>query len=136
MKKKPAVKPSHSMLDNSLWAVRMLWKQSPVLFWILLAFIPAEVGTRYLGILLPARVVAEVTQKQSYQHALLTVGSIMLALFVCGLAQKELHTLSQRVLQKNGFRTTGQDGRFRFFRVTREQFQKHFARRNELGQEG
>ena len=100
MKKKPAVKPSHSMLDNSLWAVRMLWKQSPVMFWILLAFIPAEVGTRYLGILLPARVVAEVTQKQSYQHALLAVGSIMLALFVCELAQKELDTLRRRVLQK------------------------------------
>ena len=45
------------------------------------------------------------------------------------VADTLLHnTRSQRVLQKNGFRTTGQDGRFRFFRVTKEQFQKRFLR--------
>ena len=46
------------------------------------------------------------------------------------VADTLLHnTRSQRVLQKNGFRTTGQDGRFRFFRVNREQFQKRFSPR-------
>ena len=45
------------------------------------------------------------------------------------LADTLLHnTRSQRVLQKNGFRTTGQDGRFRFFRVTKEQFYKRLSR--------
>ena len=45
------------------------------------------------------------------------------------------NTRSQRVLQKNGFRTTGQDGHFRFFRVTKEQFYKRFSRA-EANKEG
>ncbi len=36
------------------------------------------------------------------------------------------NTRSQRVLQKNGFRSMRQDGRFRYYRVTREQFRKRF----------
>ena len=90
MKKKPAVKPSHSMLDNIFWAVRMLWKQSPAIFAVMLLLIPADIALQYLGILLPARVVAEVTGRQSLQHALLAVGSIVGAMLVCELAKKLL----------------------------------------------
>ncbi len=96
--RKPAKRPSHSMADNSLWAVRMLLRHSPAAFWIMLALIPAEIGLQYFGILLPSRVVAEVTQKQTFQHALLATGGIMLALLICDMAKRLLETQKEQKL--------------------------------------
>ena len=84
------------MLDNSVWAVRMLLHYSPAAFWVMLLLIPAEIGMQYFSILLPSRVVAEVSQQQTFRHALLATGWITAALFVCSMAQKTLYDLQRR----------------------------------------
>ncbi len=83
-------KPSHPALDNAVWAVEMLRKNSPAAFFILLLLIPVDIGVQYLGIYLPSLVVSEVTEQQSYSHALLAVCSVMLALLLGTLLKEAL----------------------------------------------
>lgn len=83
-------KPSHSVFDNAAWAIGMLMKHSPMAFGILLLLIPVDIGLQYLGIYLPALVVSEVTKQQSYYHALLTVGAVMLALLLGTMLKEAL----------------------------------------------
>lgn len=83
-------KPSHSALDNSLWAVRMLIKYSPAAFFIIVLMIPVEIGMQYLGIYLPSLVVSEVTEGQTLEHALMAVGLVMAAMLAGGMLQKAM----------------------------------------------
>lgn len=79
-KKEKKKKPSHSALANSVWAACMLIKNSPAAFFILILSIPISIGIQYLGIYLPALIVAEVTTQQTLWHALTAVGGVMAAL--------------------------------------------------------
>lgn len=83
-------KPSHSAWGNAVWAVGMLIKNSPAAFFILLLLIPVDIGVQFLGIYLPSLVVSEVTGQQSYSHALLAVGAVMLALLLGTLLKEAL----------------------------------------------
>ncbi len=83
-------KPSHSALDNSLWAAKMLIKYSPAAFFIIVLMIPVEIGMQYLGIYLPSLVVSEVTEGQTLEHALMAVGLVMAAMLVGGMLQKAM----------------------------------------------
>lgn len=83
-------KPSHSVLDNAAWAVGMLIKNSPAAFMILLLLVPVDIGVQYLGIYLPSLVVLEVTEQQSYSHALIAVGAAMLALLLGTMLKEAL----------------------------------------------
>ncbi len=92
-------KPSHSALDNSLWAARMLFKYSPAAFFIIILLIPVEIGMQYLGIYLPSLVVSEVTGGQTLEHALMAVGLVMAAMFAGGVLQKVLQYIQSAKIE-------------------------------------
>lgn len=75
MKKK---KPTHSVFSNFAWSLKMLLKYSKAAFFITALFIPINIGLRYLEIYLPSLVVSEVTNGQTFNHAVIFVGVIML----------------------------------------------------------
>ncbi len=92
-------KPSHSALDNSLWSAKMLMKYSPAAFFIIVLLIPVEIGMQYLGIYLPSLVVSEVAEGQTLEHALMTVGLVMAAMFAGGILQKALNYIQSAKLE-------------------------------------
>ena len=75
MKKK---KPTYSVFSNFAWSLKMLLKYSKAAFFITALFIPINIGLRYLEIYLPSLVVSEVTNGQTFNHAVIFVGVIML----------------------------------------------------------
>lgn len=70
--------PSHSAFSNYIWAVRMLIKNSPMVFFIFVFLIPVNIAMQYLDIYLPALVVSEVTTGMLLYHAAVTVGAVLL----------------------------------------------------------
>lgn len=79
MKKK---KPTHSVFSNFAWSLKMLLKYSKAAFFITALFIPINVGLRYLEIYLPSLVVSEVTNGQTLNHSLLSIGIVMLLIML------------------------------------------------------
>ena len=75
MKKK---KPTYSVFSNFAWSLKMLLKYSRAAFFITALFIPVNIGLRYLEIYLPSLVVSEVTNGQTFHHAVISVGVTML----------------------------------------------------------
>lgn len=75
-------RPSHPMPSNIIWAVRMLLKYSPLVFAIFAVLVPVNIGLQYLNIYLPALVVAEVTSRQTLQHACFSIGAVLLAMLI------------------------------------------------------
>lgn len=79
MKKK---KPTHSVFSNFAWSLKMLLKYSKAAFFITALFIPINIGLRYLEIYLPSLVVSEVTNGQTLNHSLLSIGIVMLLIML------------------------------------------------------
>lgn len=79
MKKK---KPTHSVFSNFAWSLKMLLKYSRAAFFITALFIPINIGLRYLEIYLPSLVVSEVTNGQTLNHSLLSIGIVMLLIML------------------------------------------------------
>lgn len=79
MKKK---KPTHSVFSNFAWSLKMLLKYSKAAFFITALFMPINVGLRYLEIYLPSLVVSEVTNGQTLNHSLLSIGIVMLLIML------------------------------------------------------
>ena len=79
MKKK---KPTHSVFSNFAWSLKMLLKYSKAAFFITALFIPINIGLRYLEIYLPSLVVSEVTNGQTINHSLLSIGIVMLLIML------------------------------------------------------
>lgn len=79
MKKK---KPTHSVFSNFAWSLKMLLKYSRAAFFITALFIPINIGLRYLEIYLPSLVVSEVTNGQTLNHSLLSIGIVMLLILL------------------------------------------------------
>lgn len=79
MKKK---KPTHSVFSNFAWSLKMLLKYSKAAFFITVLFIPINVGLRYLEIYLPSLVVSEITNGQTLNHSLLSIGIVMLLIML------------------------------------------------------
>ncbi len=71
-------KPTHSVFSNFAWSLKMLLKYSKAAFFITALFIPINIGLRYLEIYLPSLVVSEVTNGQTLNHSLLSIGIVML----------------------------------------------------------
>ncbi|MBQ3489329.1 MAG: ABC transporter ATP-binding protein [Clostridia bacterium] len=83
MKKKMKKKPYRSVFSNAVWAFRHQLKFAPKSFLLLMTGIPLAVVQSYMGILLPSLVVKEVTAGSSLAKAALTIGLIMLSVFLC-----------------------------------------------------
>lgn len=79
MKKK---KPTHSVFSNFAWSLKMLLKYSKAAFFITVLFIPINIGLRYLEIYLPSLVVSEITNGQTLNHSLLSIGIVMLLIML------------------------------------------------------
>lgn len=79
MKKK---KPTHSVFSNFAWSLKMLLKYSKAAFFITALFMPINVGLRYLEIYLPSLVVSEITNGQTLNHSLLSIGIVMLLIML------------------------------------------------------
>lgn len=79
MKKK---KPAYSVFSNFAWSLKMLLKYSKAAFFITALFVPVNIGLRYLEIYLPSLVVSEVTNVQTLNHAMISVGIIMLLILL------------------------------------------------------
>lgn len=79
MKKK---KPTHSVFSNFAWSLKMLLKYSKAAFFITALLIPINIGLRYLEIYLPSLVVSEVTNGQTLNHSLLSIGIVMLLIML------------------------------------------------------
>ena len=60
----------------------MLLKYSRAAFFITALFIPINIGLRYLEIYLPSLVVSEVTNGQTLNHSLLSIGIVMLLILL------------------------------------------------------
>ena len=83
MKKKMKKKPYRSVFSNAVWAFRHQLNFAPKSFLLLMTGIPLAVVQSYMGILLPSLVVKEVTAGSSLAKAALTIGLIMLSVFLC-----------------------------------------------------
>lgn len=79
MKKK---KPTYSVFSNFVWSLKMLLKYSKAAFFITALFVPINIGLRYLEIYLPSLVVSEVTEGQTLEHSLLSVGIVLLLIML------------------------------------------------------
>ena len=79
MKKK---KPTHSVFSNFAWSLKMLLKYSKAAFFITALFILINIGLRYLEIYLPSLVVSEITNGQTLNHSLLSIGIVMLLIML------------------------------------------------------
>ena len=76
MKEKPK-KSAHSALSNALWSFRTMLRSTPQSFWLMALAVPLAVFLTWAEIRLPALVVAEVTQGQSFAHAAKAVGLLL-----------------------------------------------------------
>ena len=79
MKKKKA---TYSVFSNFAWSLKMLLRYSKAAFFITALFIPINIGLRYLEIYLPSLVVSEVTNGQTFNHAVISVGVTMLLIIL------------------------------------------------------
>lgn len=75
MKKK---KPKYSLFSNFAWSLKMLLTYSKAAFFITALLIPVNIGLKYLEIYLPSLVVSETTNGQTFHHAMISIGVIML----------------------------------------------------------
>lgn len=98
MRKQNKKKPSHSMLSNFQWAVKMLLRNSRLGFFLILLLIPINIAVQYLDIYLPALVVTEVTSGQNLSHAVISVGIVMMFILLCHTALEALDHIKASAL--------------------------------------
>lgn len=74
-------KPYRSAAGNALWSFQNMLRDAPQSFWLMAAGIPLSVFLAWTEIRLPALVVSEVVEKQSFWHAAAAVGILLGAAF-------------------------------------------------------
>lgn len=70
------------MLSNFVWSIRMLAKYSKTAFFLTALFIPINIGLKYLEIYLPSLVVAEASNGQTLNHAMISIGMILFMIMI------------------------------------------------------
>ncbi len=81
-KKEPAKKPYRSLFSNIIWSCKHQLKYAPLAFTMQLLLVPLRVALAYAAVYLPSLVVAEVTEGETFLHAAITIGALMLAMFL------------------------------------------------------
>ena len=81
-KKEPAKKPYRSLFSNIIWSFKNQLKYAPLAFVLQLFLVPLKIALLYAAVYLPSLVVAEVTEGRTFMHAALSVGGLMLAMFI------------------------------------------------------
>lgn len=96
--KKEKKKPYRSVFSNAVWAYRQQLRFAPWSFVILILGIPVTVLASYMGIYLPSLVVKEVTSGSPIAKAALSVGTVMLVIFLCQmLTEVSKHMLNTHI---------------------------------------
>lgn len=98
-KKEPKKKPYRSIVSNAFWSYGGMWKEAPVSLVLMVLEVPLNVFLAYAGIYLPSLVVAEVTGKESLQHAFLRVGILILCMFIAETAKDFSNLVSRSYIQ-------------------------------------
>lgn len=75
--KNKSKKPYRSAWNNALWSFHEMLGDTPQSFWLMAAGVPLAVFLAWSEIKLPALVVAEVTQGQTFAHAAAAVGLLL-----------------------------------------------------------
>ena len=93
-------KPYRSAWSNAIWSFRAMLKKAPQSFWLMAAGVPLALFISWSEIKLPALVVSEVTQKQTFAHAAVTVGALIALTFAATALQGFCSTVLTAYLSK------------------------------------
>lgn len=93
-KKEPSKKPYKSLASNVLWSFRRQLKYAPSSFILLVLCVPLNIAVNYAGVYLPSLVVSEVTNGNTLEHAMLTVGALLFLLLIGNILTDTFQRLS------------------------------------------
>lgn len=93
-------KPYRSAWSNAIWSFRGMLKNAPQSFWLMAAGVPLALFISWSKIKLPALVVSEVTQKQTFAHAAVAVGVLIALTFAAAALQGFCSTVLEAYMSK------------------------------------
>lgn len=93
-------KPYRSALSNAIWSFRGMLRNAPQSFWLMAAGIPISLFIAWSEIKLPSLVVSEVTQKQTFAHAAIAVGTLIALTFAADALKGFCSTVLKAYLNK------------------------------------
>ncbi len=107
-KKEPRKKPYKSLLSNTVWSFRRVFRYAPVSFLMMLLRVPVSIAMTYAGIYLPSLVIAQVTGDRTVPEAMTAVGGLMLAMFAGNLMLTLFDRFTEGTLSTYRFRVTSE----------------------------
>lgn len=93
-------KPYRSAWSNAIWSFRGMLKNAPQSFWLMAAGVPLALFISWSEIKLPALVVSEVTQKQTFAHAAVAVGVLIALTFAAAALRGFCSTVLEAYMSK------------------------------------
>lgn len=90
-KKKEKVKPTHSVISNMLYLIKMQWQEKQggrlcFILWII--YIPLVLGISFCGIYMPKLVMSQITENHSPYHMIMVIGLFGVLIATLNIAQK------------------------------------------------
>lgn len=93
-------KPYRSAWSNAVWSFKGMLRNAPQSFWLITAGVPLAIFIAWSEIKLPALVVSEVTQKQTFTHAAIAVGTLIALTFAAAALKDFCSTVLEAYLNK------------------------------------
>lgn len=93
-------KPYRSAWSNAVWSFKGMLRNAPQSFWLITAGIPLAIFIAWSEIKLPALVVSEVIQKQTFTHAAIAVGTLIALTFAAAALKDFCSTVLEAYLNK------------------------------------
>lgn len=93
-------KPYRSAWSNAVWSFKGMLCNAPQSFWLMTAGVPLAIFIAWSEIKLPALVVSEVTQKQTFTHAAIAVGTLIVLTFAAAALKDFCSTVLEAYLNK------------------------------------
>ena len=93
-------KPYRSAWSNAVWSFKGMLCNAPQSFWLITAGVPLAIFIAWSEIKLPALVVSEVTQKQTFTHAAIAVGTLIALTFAAAALKDFCSTVLEAYLNK------------------------------------
>lgn len=93
-------KPYRSAWSNAVWSFKGMLCNAPQSFWLMTAGVPLAIFIAWSEIKLPALVVSEVTQKQTFTHAAIAVGTLVALTFAAAALKDFCSTVLEAYLNK------------------------------------
>ena len=93
-------KPYRSAWSNAVWSFKGMLRNAPQSFWLITAGVSLAIFIAWSEIKLPALVVSEVTQKQTFTHAAIAVGTLIALTFAAAALKDFCSTVLEAYLNK------------------------------------